>query len=90
MISFKTKQETNPSKLGSAIAYNIKNSDIEVSCTGPNAVNAAIKGCIIAKKYTLNEPFRLTFDLDSEQETDAEGKPFTVVKVIISHTDKEV
>ena len=42
MIYFKSKQTTEPSKLASAIAHNIKNSDIEIKCLGPQAVNAAI------------------------------------------------
>lgn len=88
MIQFKSKQDTNPSKLASAIAHNIANSDIEISCLGPQAVNATIKGLVIAKKYTQNENFKLKFDFFQIEETDEEGKPFNVIKVEVSKEEK--
>lgn len=84
MIYFKSKQTTEPSKLASAIAHNIKNSDIEIKCLGPQAVNAAIKGLIIAKKYTQNEPFNLVFDFFSVEESDDEGNILNVIQVRVS------
>lgn len=88
MIQFKSKQDTNPSKLASAIAHNIANSSIEISCLGPQAVNATIKALVIAKKYTQNESFKLHFDFYSLEELDEEGKPFNVIKVEVSKEDK--
>jgi len=89
IIDFKAKQETDPSKLASAIAHNIANADIRVSCLGPQAVNATIKALIIAKKYTQNEPFTLIFDFFSVNETDSEGVTLNVVQAVISKIDKE-
>ena len=88
MIQFKSKADTDPSKLASAIAHNIQNSDIEVSCLGPSAVNATIKALVIAKKYTQNENFKLRFDFFSLEETDDEGNLFNVIKVEVSKQDK--
>lgn len=88
MIYFKSKQTTEPSKLASAIAHNITNSDITVSCLGPQAVNACIKGLIIAKKYTQNEPFNLKFDFFSVEETDQDENILNVVQAVISKEDK--
>ena len=88
MIYFKSKQGTDPSKLASAIAHNITNSDIEVSCLGSQAVNATIKGLIIAKKYIQNEPFNLTFDFYSLEESDPNGEILNVIKVVISKVNK--
>lgn len=87
MIFFKSKRTTEPSKLASAIAHNIANSDITVSCLGPEAVNAAIKGLIIAKKFTQNEPFSLTFDFFTVEETDDNGDTINIVQVVVSHKD---
>lgn len=86
MIQFKTKSDTNPSKLASAIAHNIEHSDIEISCLGPSAVNAAVKGLIIAKKYTQNRDFKLKFDFFSINETDSEDeeRELNVIKVKVS------
>lgn len=84
MIQFKSKADTNPSKLASAIAHNIANSDIEISCLGPEAVNATIKGLIIAKKYTQNEDFKLNFDFFSIEQTDEEGRVCNVIKAEVS------
>lgn len=88
MIQFKAKSDTNPSKLASAIAHNIANSDIEIACAGSNAVNAAIKGLIIAKKYTQNEDFKLHFDFFSIQEQGEDGQEFSITKVEVSKEDK--
>lgn len=84
MITFKSKKDTIPSKLASAIAHNVGNSDIEILCLGPEAVNAAIKGLVIAKKFTQNEPYKLKFDFYTMEETDEEGKTFNVIKAIVS------
>lgn len=88
MIQFRAKSDTNPSKLASAIAHNISNSDIEISCAGSNAVNAAVKGLIIAKKYTQNEDFKLKFDFFSINETGEDGQEFSITKVEVSKEDK--
>lgn len=88
MIQFKSKQDTNPSKLASAIAHNIANSDIEVSCLGPQAVNATIKALVIAKKYTQNENFKLHFDFYQIEEVGEDGQPFNVIKAEITKEDK--
>ena len=91
IIEFKSKQTTDPSKLASAIAHNIVNADIRVSCLGPQAVNAAIKALVIAKRYIQNENFTLTFDFFSVDEVGAEdGSTLNVIQVIISKVDKEV
>jgi len=89
MLLFKAKQDTEPSKLASAIAHNIANSDIQISCLGPQAVNATIKGLIIAKKYIQNQPFNLVFDFFSLVEVDDEGTELNVIKVNVSKTEKE-
>lgn len=89
MIQFKAKATTNPGKLASAIAYNIKNADIEVSCAGASAVNSAIKALIIAKKYTQNEEFTLGFDFLSIQEINPETEEeFNTIKVIVSKVEE--
>ena len=88
MLIFKAKQTTNPSKLASAIAHNIGTSDITIDCLGPQAVNATAKGLIIAKKYTQNEPFNLTFDLFSLEEVDSEGITINVIQFVVSKVDK--
>jgi stage V sporulation protein SpoVS len=88
MLIFKAKQTTNPSKLASAIAHNIANSDITVDCLGPQAVNAAAKGLIIAKKYIQNEPYTLTFDLFSLEEVDSEGITINVIQFVVSKVDR--
>lgn len=84
MIQFKSKRDTIPSKLASAIAHNITNSDIEISCLGAEAVNATVKGLVIAKKFTQNENFKLNFDFVTLEATDDEGKPYNYIKVIVS------
>lgn len=89
MIYFKSKQDTDPSKLASAIAHNITNSDIEISCLGSQAVNATIKGLVIAKKYVQNEPFTLTFDFYSLEESNDKGEVLNVIKVVVSKVKKE-
>lgn len=90
MIYFKACAETDPSKLGSAIAHNIRHSDIEIACAGSQAIGATIKGLIIAKKYTQNEPFTLNFDFFSIQERTEEGAVFTVIQAKVSKTDKTI
>lgn len=89
VIDFKSKQATNPSKLASAIAHNIANADIRVSCLGPQAVSVAIKALIIAKKYVQNEQFKLIFDFYSVDETDSEGVVLNIIQVLISKIDNE-
>lgn len=86
IIDFKSKQDTNPSKLASAIAHNVGRADIRISCLGCQAVNAAVKALIIAKKYTQNEDFLLTFDFFSLQETDPlnDGGSINVIQIIVS------
>lgn len=88
MIYFKSKQSTDPGKLASAIAHNIKNSDITISCVGPQAVNAAVKGLIITKKFIQNEPFTLSFDFFAVDETDEEGRLLNLIQVVISKEEK--
>lgn len=91
IIEFKSKQTTDPSKLASAIAHNIVNADIRISCLGPQAVNAAIKALIIAKKYIQNENYNLIFDFFSVDEVGREdGVALNVIQVIVSKLDKEV
>ena len=84
MIQFKSKHDTNPSKLASAITYNIANSDIEIACAGSQAVDATVKGLIIAKKYTQNEEFKLKFDVFSLKETDESGDTLNIIKFVVS------
>lgn len=84
MIYFKSKQTTEPSKLASAIAHNIANSDITISCLGTQAVNATIKGIIIAKKFVQNEPFKLTFDFFTVEETDENGDVLNIIQTVVS------
>lgn len=84
MIYFKSKQTTEPSKLASAIAHNIANSDITISCVGPQAVNATIKGLIIAKRFIQNESYKLTFDFFSVEETDENGEVLNLVQAVVS------
>ena len=88
MLIFKAKQTTNPSKLASAIAHNIGNSDITIDCLGAQAVNATAKGLIIAKKYIQNEPYTLTFDLFSLEEVDSEGVTINIIQFVVSKVDK--
>lgn len=88
MIQFKAKQTTNPSKLASAIAYNITNSDIEILCAGAEAVNTTVKGLIIAKKYTQNESFKLKFDFFSLKETNEDGETFNIIKALVSKEEE--
>lgn len=83
MIQFKASADTNPGKLASAIAHNIKHSDIEVTCAGTAAVNQTVKALIIAKKYTQNEDFTLKFDFFSLEETTAEGTELYIIKAVI-------
>lgn len=91
IIEFKSKQGTNPSKLASAIAHNIANADIRISCLGPQAVNAAIKALVIAKRYIQNENYNLVFDFFSIDEVGAEdGITLNVIQVVVSKIDKEV
>ena len=91
IIEFKSMQTTNPSKLASAIAHNIANADIRISCLGPGAVNAAIKALIIAKRYIQNENFNLIFDFFSVDEVGAtDGATLNVIQVIVSKLDKVV
>ncbi len=86
IIDFKSKQDTNPSKLASAIAHNIGRADVRISCLGPEAVNATIKALIIAKKYTQNEDFTLIFDFFSIMETDQQApeNSLNVIQVLVS------
>lgn len=84
MIQFKSKRDTIPSKLASAIAHNIMNSDIEISCLGPEAVNATVKGLVIAKKFVQNENFKLKFDFVTLEATGDEGEPYNYIKAIVS------
>lgn len=88
MILFKSKHDTIPSKLASAIAYNIENSDIEISCIGTDAVNATIKGLIIAKKFTQNCPYALAFDFYSVEELGEDGETFNVIKAVVSKKER--
>lgn len=91
IIEFKSKQATNPSKLASAIAHNIANADIRISCLGPQAVNAAIKALVIAKRYIQNENYNLIFDFFSVDEVGAEdGITLNIIQIIVSKLDKEV
>lgn len=88
MIQFKAGKTTNPSKLASAIAHNIKNSDITIGCAGNDAVNNTVKALIVAKMYIQNEDFTLKFDFESSQEVDVNEEAFSIVKVIVSKEDK--
>ena len=91
IIEFKSKQTTDPSKLSSAIAHNINNADIRISCLGAQAVNAAVKALVIAKRYIQNENFNLIFDFFAVEEVGAEdGVALTVIQIIVSKLDKEV
>lgn len=91
IIEFKSKQTTDPSKLASAIAHNIANADIRISCLGAQAVNASIKALVIAKRYLQNENFILVFDFFSVNEVGAEdGTTLNVIQIIVSKLDKEV
>lgn len=93
IIDFRSKQDTNPSKLASAIAHNIGMADVRISCLGSEAVNATITALIIAKKYTQNENFLLTFDFFSVQETDprnSEQGTINVKQVVVSIKEKPV
>ena len=87
MIQFKSKKDTNPGKLASAIAYNIKNSDIEVLSAGGQALSATIMALVIAKSYTQNQNFTLKFDFSSIKEVTDEGKEISLIKTSISKED---
>lgn len=84
MIQFKAKTDTVPSKLASAIAHNITNSDIEISCLGAEAVNASIKALVIAKKFTQNKNFNLKFDFFQLEGTDENNRIYNFIKIVVS------
>lgn len=84
MLTFKTKSDTIPSKLASAIAHNIENSDIEILSLGDGALSKTVKGLVIAKEFIKNAPFKLEFDFFTLTETDDEGKDIVTIKTVVS------
>lgn len=84
MIQYKAKKDTNPSKLASAIAHHVGQSDIEITGMGEGAVNAMVKAFVIAKKYTQNEDFKLSFDFDITNPKDEEDNELTVIHAYVS------
>lgn len=86
MIYFKSKHDTEPSKLASAIAHNIEHSDIEISCMGVQAVNATVKALVVAKKFIQNKDFNLKFDFFLVEEENEQGE---LLKIVVTHVSKE-
>lgn len=84
MIQFKAKYNTLPRKLASAIAHNINNSDISITCVGAEAVNNTIKALICAEEFTRNRYYHLKFKFYQLEDVDDDGKPYNYIKVVVS------
>lgn len=84
MIQFKAKFDTLPKKLASAIAHNIDNNDIAVTCVGAEAVNNTVKALIVAEEFTRNRRYNLKFKFHQLQDVSDDGKTYNYIKIVVS------
>lgn len=78
--------KTQPNKLGSAIAKYLKEApSVRLTAMGESAVNAAVKGIIIAQSFVAYEANELNLKMGFDTHYDAKlGKEVTVIVFYVS------
>lgn len=87
MEVLKVAKDTNINKLAGSVANNIRNSgEVAICVVGSQAVNTAVKGCIIARRYLTDDKKDILIQpefFDSE----IDGSKVTGIKFVIKSVE---